>query len=103
MNLARFGPVRFAHPPTLPTPLEPAPRLGAALGDLDLYIKRDDGTGLAGGGNRTRKPEYLPGKAMKGLIALAAGGAFAGETMAFVHTGGAQGLSGYASELEGKL
>jgi L-cysteate sulfo-lyase len=62
MNLARFGPVRFAH---LPTPLEPAPRLGAALGDLDLYIKRDDCTGLAGGGNKTRKLEYLLGEALR--------------------------------------
>ncbi len=62
MNLARFEPLRFAH---LPTPLEPAPRLGAALGDLDLYIKRDDCTGLAGGGNKTRKLEYLMGEAVR--------------------------------------
>jgi L-cysteate sulfo-lyase len=59
MNLARFNPVRFAH---LPTPLEPLPRLSEALG-IDLYIKRDDCTGLAGGGNKTRKLEYLLGAA----------------------------------------
>jgi L-cysteate sulfo-lyase len=43
-----------------PTPLEPAPRLAAALGlDAgDLWIKRDDLTGLGGGGNKVRKLEY---------------------------------------------
>ncbi len=41
-----------------PTPLELAPRLSQALG-CQLYIKRDDCTGLAGGGNKTRKLEYL--------------------------------------------
>ena len=43
------------------------------------------------------------GKAMKGLIDLCAKGAFKGETVVFLHTGGAQGLFGYQSELEGKL
>lgn len=41
-----------------PTPLEPAVRLSAALG-IELLIKRDDCTGLAGGGNKIRKLEYL--------------------------------------------
>jgi len=41
-----------------PTPLEAMPRLSALLG-CDLFIKRDDCTGLAGGGNKTRKLEYL--------------------------------------------
>jgi L-cysteate sulfo-lyase len=66
MNLARFNPVRFAH---LPTPLEPLPRLSSALatspgGGPELWIKRDDCTGLAGGGNKTRKLEYLLGDAL---------------------------------------
>ncbi len=66
MNLARFNPVRFAH---LPTPLEPLPRLTSALatspgGGPELWIKRDDCTGLAGGGNKTRKLEYLLGDAL---------------------------------------
>lgn len=61
MNLTRFPRARFAH---LPTPLEPAPRLGAALG-IDLWIKRDDCTGLAGGGNKTRKLEFLLGEALE--------------------------------------
>ena len=41
-----------------PTPLEFAPRLSAELG-YNLHIKRDDCTGLAVGGNKTRKLEYL--------------------------------------------
>ena len=41
-----------------PTPLEFAPRLSDELG-CNLFIKRDDCTGLAGGGNKTRKLEYL--------------------------------------------
>jgi len=51
-------PTRFplAH---LPTPLEPLDRLSAALGGPSLWIKRDDQTGLAGGGNKTRKLELL--------------------------------------------
>lgn len=44
---------------TLPTPLQHAPRLSAALGGPQIYIKRDDLTGLALGGNKTRKLEYL--------------------------------------------
>jgi D-cysteine desulfhydrase len=43
----------------LPTPLEAAPRLGAALGVASLWVKRDDQTGLASGGNKARKLEYL--------------------------------------------
>jgi len=48
--------LRFAH---LPTPVEEMPRLSAALGGPRLLIKRDDLTGLAMGGNKTRKLEYL--------------------------------------------
>jgi len=43
----------------LPTPLEPAPRLGEAIGLRRLWVKRDDLTGLAAGGNKARKLEYL--------------------------------------------
>ncbi len=43
---------------TLPTPLEDAPQLAAHLGSSRLLIKRDDLTGLAGGGNKARKLEY---------------------------------------------
>jgi len=61
MHLARFARIRLAH---LPTPLEPLPRLSEEL-DLDLWIKRDDCTGLAGGGNKTRKLEFLLGAAFE--------------------------------------
>jgi D-cysteine desulfhydrase family pyridoxal phosphate-dependent enzyme len=57
---ARFPRVHLA---TLPTPLEEAPRLSAALGGPRILIKRDDLTGLAMGGNKTRKLEWLIGEA----------------------------------------
>lgn len=41
------------------------PRLSAALGGPQLFIKRDDCTGLAGGGNKTRKLEFLVGEALR--------------------------------------
>ena len=49
-----------------PTPLEAAPRLGRALGlgATDLWVKRDDLTGLGGGGNKVRKLEWLCGAAL---------------------------------------
>jgi len=43
----------------LPTPLEPLPRLSAELGGPRIWVKRDDQTGLAMGGNKVRKLEYL--------------------------------------------
>jgi D-cysteine desulfhydrase family pyridoxal phosphate-dependent enzyme len=52
-NLPRL---KFAH---LPTPVESLPRLSAVLGGPALLVKRDDLTGLAMGGNKTRKLEYL--------------------------------------------
>ncbi|MCX6081662.1 MAG: D-cysteine desulfhydrase family protein [Chloroflexi bacterium] len=54
--------LRFAH---LPTPLEEMPRLSAALGGPRLFIKRDDQTGLAFGGNKTRKLEFLVAEAQE--------------------------------------
>jgi D-cysteine desulfhydrase len=53
---------------TFPTPLEPAPRLAAALGlgQEQLWIKRDDLTGLGGGGNKVRKLERLIAAALRG-------------------------------------
>jgi len=52
--------LKFAH---LPTPVEPLPRLTQALGGPHLYVKRDDQTGLAFGGNKTRKLEFLVAEA----------------------------------------
>ena len=60
----------------LPTPLHPLPRLAAELGGPELWIKRDDQTGLALGGNKTRKLEYLVGAAVAGgADVLVTGGA----------------------------
>ena len=60
MHLARF-PRRFlAH---LPTPLERLDRLSAELGGPEIWIKRDDCTGLSTGGNKTRKLEFLMAEA----------------------------------------
>lgn len=41
------------------TPLEPLPHLSKTLGGPEIWIKRDDQLGLAGGGNKTRKLEYV--------------------------------------------
>ena len=49
---------------TLPTPLQELPRLSACLGGPRIFIKRDDLTGLAFGGNKTRMLEYLIGDAV---------------------------------------
>ena len=53
--------VSIAH---LPTPLEPLPRLAAQLGGPELWVKRDDQTGLATGGNKARKLEFLVADAL---------------------------------------
>ena len=47
---------------TLPTPLLPAPRLSEAVG-IEVWVKRDDLTGLLLGGNKARKLEFLGGEA----------------------------------------
>lgn len=49
----------------LPTALEPMPRLSSLLGGPQIWIKRDDCTGLGGGGNKTRKLEYLMAEARR--------------------------------------
>jgi L-cysteate sulfo-lyase len=48
----------------LPTPIERLERLSRHLDGPDLYIKRDDQTGLAMGGNKTRKLEFLASDAL---------------------------------------
>jgi D-cysteine desulfhydrase family pyridoxal phosphate-dependent enzyme len=57
MNISRL---HFAQ---LPTPVEALPRLSEALGGPRLLVKRDDQTGLAFGGNKTRKLEFLVAEA----------------------------------------
>lgn len=53
--------VHFAH---LPTPIESLPRLSKILEGPQIFVKRDDQTGLAFGGNKTRKLEFLVGDAV---------------------------------------
>jgi len=62
MHLSRFPRISLGH---MMTPLEPMPRLTALLGGPQLYIKRDDCTGLATGGNKTRKLEFLMADALR--------------------------------------
>ena len=54
--------IRLAH---LPTPLEELPRFGESLGGPRVWIKRDDCTGLAFGGNKTRHNEFILGQAVE--------------------------------------
>jgi len=62
MQLAAYPRQRLAH---LPTPLEPLPRLSQHLGGPQIFVKRDDQTGLAMGGNKARKLEYLIADALQ--------------------------------------
>ena len=65
--------LRFAH---LPTPIEALPRLSEVLGGPHLLVKRDDQSGLAFGGNKTRKLEFLLAEAReRGAKTLITGGA----------------------------
>lgn len=60
----------------LPTPLQPLQRITSYVGGPCLWIKRDDCTGLATGGNKTRKLEVLLGDALaQGCDALISQGA----------------------------
>lgn len=61
MKLADVARVRLAH---LPTPLEFLPRLSDYLGGPRIWVKRDDQTGLALGGNKARKLEFLVAEAL---------------------------------------
>lgn len=61
MLLSRFPRISLGH---FPTRLEPMPNLTRHLGGPQLFIKRDDCTGLATGGNKTRKLEYLMAEAL---------------------------------------
>jgi len=61
MHLARFPRVRLF--PT-PTPLEPLDNFSRALGGPRIWLKRDDCTVVATGGNKVRKLEFLAGEAV---------------------------------------
>src|SRR5260370_18856239 len=61
MQLSRFPRVKLGHGQTA---LEPMLNLSRHLGGPNLFVKRDDCTGLASGGNKTRKLEFLIGAAL---------------------------------------
>ncbi len=61
MHLARFPRRRYTP---FPTPIEKLEHLTAHLGGAELFVKRDDLLGLTGGGNKTRKLEFLVAEAL---------------------------------------
>ena len=61
MQLAQFPRVKLCQ---APTPLEPLPNLTRALGGPQIWMKRDDLTGMGLGGNKVRKLEFLAGEAI---------------------------------------
>lgn len=67
-NSALFSAPRFSLPPIslgfFPTPLTPLEKLGRLAGGSELFIKRDDLSGLALGGNKTRKLEFILAQAL---------------------------------------
>jgi D-cysteine desulfhydrase family pyridoxal phosphate-dependent enzyme len=61
-RLSSFPRVKIAH---VPTALEEMPNLTRALGGPELFVKRDDNTGVAFGGNKARQLEYYFGEALE--------------------------------------
>ena len=61
-SLSDFPRIELAH---RPTPLEPMPNLSGLLGGPNLFVKRDDCTGLAMGGNKVRQLEFYFGDAVE--------------------------------------
>lgn len=74
-NLGKFSSFPRAELSFGPTPLEALPNLSATLGGPNLYVKRDDLTGLALGGNKARQLEFYFGEAQvqKADVALITG------------------------------
>ena len=60
--LEKFERIKLGH---FPTPIEPLKNISTYLGGPNIFIKRDDCTGLATGGNKTRKLEFLMPDAIK--------------------------------------
>ena len=73
MDLSRFARRPYTQGPS---PIEAMPRFSAALGGPEFWVKRDDMLGLAPGGNKTRKLEFLAADALaKGADCLITCGA----------------------------
>ena len=65
--LEKFERIKFGH---FPTPIEHLKNVTKYLGGPNIFIKRDDCTGLATGGNKTRKLEFLIPDAIKNKAEL---------------------------------
>ena len=62
MNLAKFSGRRYTY---YDTPIEYLANLTKVMGGPNIYMKRDDLLGLTGGGNKTRKLEFLMAEALE--------------------------------------
>ncbi|MEJ2165180.1 MAG: hypothetical protein P8X90_06605 [Desulfobacterales bacterium] len=84
----------------VPTPVQPLRRLSERYG-VQLFVKRDDLTGMALSGNKIRKLEFvLAGKAFFGMIQeLKRDPGCFGDRIIFLHTGGIFGLFPKAGEI----
>ena len=92
MNIARFPRLRYGH---LPTPIEPLNNLTSYLKGPNIWVKRDDCTGMSTGGNKTRKLEFLmaEAQAQKADVVLTVGATqsnHARQTVAFAARMGIQ-------------
>jgi len=65
--LEKFERIKLGH---FPTPIEHLKNISKYLGGPNIFIKRDDCTGLATGGNKTRKLEFLIPDAIKNKAEL---------------------------------
>jgi D-cysteine desulfhydrase len=65
LNANAVNPIPRLSLAHLPTPIEELPRLSSILGGPRVFVKRDDQTGLAFGGNKTRKLEFLVAEAQE--------------------------------------
>ena len=72
-KLSDLNPIQLGH---LNTPLDPLPRLSKAMGGPEIWVKRDDLTGLATGGNKVRKLNFVLADMLqhKPDVVLTAGG-----------------------------
>ena len=61
----KFSEFPRAHIASLPTPIQFLPNLTKKLGGPKIWVKRDDLTGVAFGGNKARKLEYIMGEALE--------------------------------------
>ena len=64
-NLGRLDDLPRARLCRTPTPIEAMPNLAARFRGVELYVKRDDLTGLAFGGNKVRQLEFYMGEAQE--------------------------------------